>query len=130
MVQIYLVKVHVFLNLEGVRRSIVIFPQVSENGWEAQMFLLHLLVMTAALFGLPSANKLFHGLEDLISSPEVTIHEVLIVDLQKPVVHLVFLYRPVPPVDSFEPFLLLPALPSLALGSCGRRVKPFFCFLR
>jgi hypothetical protein len=45
------------------------------------MLLLHLLVMTAALFGLPGANELFHGLEDLISSPEVAIHKVLIVDL-------------------------------------------------
>jgi hypothetical protein len=47
--------------------------------------------MAPALFGLPAANKYLHCLEYLIGSAHVAVDEVLVVDLQKPMIALVLL---------------------------------------
>lgn len=57
------------------------FSETFENGREAAVLFFHLLMMAAALFCLSGANKLFHGFEDLIGSPEVALDKMLVVNL-------------------------------------------------
>jgi len=51
--------------------------------------LLHLLMVAAALLSLPGSDEVFHGLKDPIHASHLSVHKVLIVDLQKPMVFLV-----------------------------------------
>lgn len=67
-----------------------------QNAFEVFEFLLHLLVMAPALLSLPSAQEAFHGLEYFIAPPQMLIDEVVVMDLQKPVVLLFLLVTPVP----------------------------------
>jgi hypothetical protein len=55
------------------------------------MLFLHFLVMTSTLFRLPGVHELGHTGENLIHPPQVPVHEVTVVDLEEPVVLLVFL---------------------------------------
>ena len=63
------------------------------------ILLLHLLVVAAALFRLPGLYEIGHALEDFISSSQIFVNEMSVMQLQKPVVKLVFLGTPVPLLD-------------------------------
>lgn len=51
--------------------------------------------MTAALFSLSRPDKILHRFKYLIHTSHVAVHEVLVVDLQKPMVFLILLQQPV-----------------------------------
>lgn len=63
--------------------------EVSNDGDEIVILLLHFLVMTATLLGLPRAHEQLHRLENLVHATHVPVHKVLVMNLQKPVVTLV-----------------------------------------
>lgn len=67
------------------------FPEIGQDYCELQIFFLHFLMMTAALLSLSGPDELLHRLEDLVSPTHVAVHEVLIVQLQEPVILLIFL---------------------------------------
>lgn len=70
---------------------IVLLSEVKQDVGEVDIFLLHFLVMTTALFCLSGSNKEFHGLEDLICASHVAVDEVLVVNLEKPMIAPVLL---------------------------------------
>lgn len=89
-------------------------PEVFDDVGEDVVLFLHFLVVTPALFGLPSAYEQLHGLEYLVHSPHMSVHEVLIVYLQEKMIFLILLVSPVPLVHipvgtlfSVFPFSLL-----------------------
>ena len=73
--------------------------------------LFHFLVVAAALLGLPTSYENLHGFEDSVHPPHLSVHEVFVMDLQKPVVFLVFLQQPMASVHCLLlPEQLLPRL--------------------
>ena len=88
------------LNQSGFFESSIVFlPEARHYRWKSIVFFLHLLVVTAALLGLSGAHKLFHGLENLVHASHLTVHEVLIMDLEKPMIPLVFFGEPMASVE-------------------------------
>lgn len=65
--------------------------KICEDYGEFTVFFLHLLVMTPTLLGLSSPDELLHRLENLVCPAHVAVHEVLVVELQEPVILFVFL---------------------------------------
>ena len=84
---------------------VILFPEVDEDVGEVDVLFLHLLMVTPALLCLSSSNEYLHRLEYLVSSSHVTVHEVLVVNLQKPMITLVFFRQPVSMVELFWLFL-------------------------
>lgn len=66
--------------------------------------------MAPALLGLAAPYEGSHGLEDLIKPPHFFTNEVLVIDLEEPMISFVFLERPVssPPVLGRNPIFLFP----------------------
>ena len=73
--------IHVIEQRFNLCGDVVYLSEVGDDGDEVVVLLLHFLVMTAALFGLPCAHEQLHGLEDLVHASHVSIHEMLVVDL-------------------------------------------------
>ena len=92
---------HIFKNCIGITTSIVSFPESFENLWKTAMLFFHLLVVTPALLSFPRQDKLLHGFEDFVHSPHLFVQEMRIMDLQEPVVSLVFIDIPVSSLNSF-----------------------------
>jgi hypothetical protein len=69
-----------------------------DDGDEIEIFFLHFLVVAAALFCLSCADEQFHRLEYLVHASHVSVHEVSVVYLQKPMVFFVLFSRPMPTV--------------------------------
>lgn len=55
---------------------------------------LHLLMMAAALLGLSGPDEVGHCFEDFVHPSQMSVDEVVAVDLQKPVVSFVLLLKP------------------------------------
>ena len=104
--------------LLGLRRAIEIHSQLQQYLVEGMILFLHLLMMTAALLGLPAADERSHIFKDLIGPPEMLEDEVPTVDLQKPMISLIFLGSPVPLLDVL--LLLLRRLQFWVRGSLFR----------
>ena len=100
------------------RESLV--AKVDEDLVEGTVLLLHLLMVTAALLGLPTLHEGSHALEDLVGAAEVAMHEVATVKLEEPVVEFVLVVRPVS---------LLHVLGLFAVGFLVCRVLPLGLFL-
>lgn len=67
-------------------------PQIKKDQTDGVVILLlHLLVMTPALFGLATAHESGHGLEDAVQTSHLSMQEVGVVNLQEPVVAFVLL---------------------------------------
>lgn len=80
---------------------IVVFQSQSEkNLIKSTILFLHFLMMAPTLLCLSSTNKVRHGLEYLISSPQVPKNEMSTVNFEKPMVQLVLLLRPMTFVDA------------------------------
>jgi hypothetical protein len=72
---------HIVVDRLEFKSLIVLVAEVADDCEEIVIFLLHLLVVAAALFGLSGADELLHGLEDLVHPPHVSVDKVPIVDL-------------------------------------------------
>ena len=59
----------------------MLFSEVGDDGNKVAMLYLHLLVVAAALFGLPRSYEDLHSFEDFVHATHVAIHEMLVVDL-------------------------------------------------
>ena len=59
----------------------MLFSEVGDDGDKVAMLYLHLLVVAAALLGLPCSYEDLHSFEDFVHATHVTIDEVLVVDL-------------------------------------------------
>lgn len=81
--------------------AIEVHPEFQQDLIEGMILLLHLLMMTPALFCLSCGDEASHVLEDLIRSSEILEDEVFAVDLQEPMVSLVFLCSPMSLLDVF-----------------------------
>jgi hypothetical protein len=77
---------------------------------------LHFLMVAATLLGFPRGHKEGHGLKYFIHSPHVFVQEVMMVDLQKPVISLIFLDCPVAEVLICIPYVNAPARPTFLLS--------------
>ena len=71
-------------------------------------------MVAAALLSLPRAYKNLHGFKDFVRSAHVSVHEMLVVDLEEPMIFLVLFDRPMSAIQVFElliaPFALPPSL--------------------
>lgn len=75
---------------------IVFVSEVRKNVGKVVVLFLHFLVMTSTLFCLSSSNKDLHCLKYFVCPAHVTVDEVLVMDLQEPVVSFVLLRKPMP----------------------------------
>ena len=92
----------------------MLHPKLFDYPLESTMLLLHLLVMTSALFGLSSFNESFHDGEDFVHSSEVFVEEMVGMNFQEPMVSFIFLEPPVTLKSAlFYVFDLLLQLPLL-----------------
>jgi hypothetical protein len=89
------VDLHILKHGFNVTVLIVNSPESLEDARETSIFFLHFLVMTPALFGLSGLHELLHCFEDLVHPSEVLVEEVLVVELEEPVISLVFICIPV-----------------------------------
>lgn len=80
----------------GAEAGVEVHAQLDEDLVEGVVLLLHLLVVAAALLGLPGLDEVGHALEYFVGPAEVLVHEVLVVQFEEPVVELVLLGGPVP----------------------------------
>ena len=80
----------------GAEAGVEVHAQLDEDLVEGVVLLLHLLVVAAALLGLPSLDEVGHALEYFVGPAQVLVDEVLVVQFKKPVVELVLLGGPVP----------------------------------
>lgn len=69
----------------------MLLPQVSYDCGKVQIFFLHFLMMTSALFSLTCSYEKFHSFEDFVHAPHVPIDEMRIMNLQKPMIFFIFL---------------------------------------
>lgn len=69
------------------------------------IFLLHLLMMTTTLLGLPCINKAGHTFENLVSTSQILENEMSVMQLQEPVIRFVLLIGPMSLLDIFSLFL-------------------------
>ena len=58
-----------------------IHPQFDDNLIKRMIFLLHLLMMTSTLLGLPSLYKISHAFENLVSPPEIFVDKMFVMQL-------------------------------------------------
>jgi hypothetical protein len=65
---------------------------------ETAMLLLHLLVVAPALFCFSGRDKLLHCLKNFVHAPHVFVEKVARVQLQEPMISLIFFGAPVPPL--------------------------------
>ena len=100
---------------------VVLVPEVADYRDEVVVFLLHFLVVAAALLGLPGANEGLHGFEYFVHAAHVPIHKMFVVNLKEPVISFVLLLHPVPPVYIF---LFIQGVASPPLSLC--RLRRFF----
>lgn len=71
------------------------------------IFLLHFLVVAAALFGLASGDEGSHIFEDLIGPAKIFEDEMATMDFQKPMISFVLLGGPMALLDVFLLFLII-----------------------
>ena len=74
---------------------IVLLSKVCEDASKVDVFFLHFLVMAPTLLSLPSPYEQLHSLEYFVCSAHVAVDKVLVMNLQEPVVPLVFFQHPV-----------------------------------
>lgn len=86
------------------------------------MLLLHLLVVAPALLSLSGKDELLHGLENFVHTPHVFVEKVAGIDLEKPMISLIFLGAPVPPLHPLsQRFGVFLSLLHLFFGSRGNQ---------
>ena len=82
---------HIFIDGIGVFCGVMGIPQVENDLGEGMVLFLHFLMMTPALFSFSRANEQRHRFENFIQSPHLLVDEVIMMNLQKPMILLVFL---------------------------------------
>lgn len=75
----------------SILEPVMQFSEVQNNIWERVKLFLHFLMVTPALFGFAGSNEVSHCLEDLIKPPHLLTDEVVVIDLQEPMVSFVLL---------------------------------------
>lgn len=75
--------------------SIIGCSETKQNLWESLVLFLHFLVMAAALLSFTSSHEFSHTCEYPVHSPQAAVHEMAMMNLEKPVISLIFLHRPV-----------------------------------
>ena len=107
--ELYLIVFDIFLHRSSVERRIVDFSQIADDRNKVQVLFLHLLMMTTTLFCLPGSDKNLHRFEDFVCPPHVSIHEMLVVNLQKPMILFILFDRPMPSIHVLQ---FLPSSPA------------------
>lgn len=73
---------------------VVLKSQTHENLREMFILFFHFLMMWSTLFSLSCFYEGCHGFEDSISSSEMLVKKVLMMELKEPMVSFVFIWRP------------------------------------
>lgn len=92
----YSVVLKVRLHVLGVNRHIKLITQIFYYFIECVVFLLHFLMMAAALLSLPGPYKICHRFKYFVHSPQMFMNKMLIVHFQKPVISFILLRQPMP----------------------------------
>jgi hypothetical protein len=85
--------------LLGIQGAVEVHAQLEQDLVEVVVLLLHLLVVAAALLGLPTLHEVGHALEYLVRPAQVLEDEVPVVDLQEEVIQFVLFVSPVSLLD-------------------------------
>lgn len=105
-------------------RVIELHSELDQDLVERMILFLHLLMVAAALLGLPSLDEVGHALKDFVSPAKVLEDEVLAVQLEEPMIQFVFLRGPMPLLNVSGLFL-----PALYFGTEASLLWFFFVLL-
>ena len=69
----------------------MLLSKIEQNFGNAVILFFHFLVVTAALLCFPSPHKGCHCLENLVHPAHVFVQEMIVVDLQEPMISLILI---------------------------------------
>lgn len=102
-----MILLNILIQVLHITTAVVTRSQVQQNFDKDLMLFLHFLVMASALLCFSTTHEFCHTCEYAVHSSQATVHEVGVVNLEKPVVSLVLLHCPVPEQLVWVPLFVL-----------------------